>query len=98
MNATGEGIPCPVCGRSDLHQVKDTRPGPGYWRRRRYCACGERFNTVEFHVANPRAGLPHFPALSLQQKLDAMSERQRKIVEHIIWEFGPHKENGEKPS
>lgn len=89
MKPTGEGIACPVCGNFD-HGVKDSRPGPGYWRRRRACNCGERFTTVEFHAADLRQGVPHLPALDLQKKLTAMPDRQRKIIEHLIWEFGPH--------
>lgn len=92
MKSTGEGIECPVCGSTD-HQVKDSRGGIGYWRRRRACtACDERFTTVEVHVPHPRHGAPYMPGIDLQRQLNAMPDRQRKLIEHLIWEFGPHKE------
>lgn len=91
MRSTGEGIECPVCGSFD-HSVKDSRGGIGYWRRRRLCKCGERFTTVEIHVAHVRHGAPYMPGLDLQRKLSAMPDRQRKLIEHLIWEFGPRKE------
>lgn len=90
MKPTGPGISCPVCGSTD-HAVKDSRPGNGYWRRRRSCKCGERFTTIELEAPNVRPGAPHLPGLDLERKLQAMSQRQRKIIEHLIWEFGPHK-------
>ena len=89
MKPTGDGIACPHCGSID-HAVKDSRPGPGYLRRRRYCVCGQRFTTVEIEVNDFRRGAPYLPALDLQRKLNAMPDRQRKLIEHLIWEFGPH--------
>lgn len=46
-----DGLPCPVCGSTARHVVKDSRPTHafgGTMRRRRYCpACKSRFSTYE---------------------------------------------------
>jgi hypothetical protein len=46
------GCPCEVCG-TPLTDVIETRPGPGYVRRRRKCFNGHLFTTFEF--STPRA-------------------------------------------
>lgn len=43
------GILCPECGDADSG-VKDSRAQPDGWRRRRLCACGHRFTTLEVTV------------------------------------------------
>lgn len=43
------GVLCPACGSAKT-DVKDSRPQPGGWRRRRRCACGHRFTTMELVV------------------------------------------------
>lgn len=43
------GIICPACGSAKT-DVKDSRPQPDGWRRRRLCGCGHRFSTMELVV------------------------------------------------
>lgn len=40
------GLLCPNCGNR-AHQVTDSRPAVAAHRRRRSCACGYRFTTIE---------------------------------------------------
>lgn len=47
---TDIGMLCPACGQADASGVKDSRPQPGGTRRRRVCACGHRFRTLEVAV------------------------------------------------
>jgi hypothetical protein len=47
---TDIGMLCPACGQADASGVKDGRPQPGGTRRRRVCACGHRFRTLEVAV------------------------------------------------
>jgi len=46
-----EGLGCSACGEAGLSEVLDSRPQEGGWRRRRRCACGHRFSTMEVVVS-----------------------------------------------
>lgn len=45
-----EGLICACCGAVGCSEVRDSRPQQGGWRRRRVCACGHRFSTMEVIV------------------------------------------------
>jgi transcriptional regulator NrdR family protein len=85
---TGLGFRCPSCGGTD-NEVKDSRLGDNYIRRRRKCAaCGMRVTTVEVIVANtgPQQGTPEsvFRAMQVRDTLDALPADKRTLVLDVL--------------
>jgi hypothetical protein len=51
------GLVCSACGVADGAEVRDSRAQPGGWRRRRVCACGHRFSTIELVIDDVGPGV-----------------------------------------
>ena len=47
IHADGAGVRCPKCGNGSRSRVVETRSHDGRVFRRRRCACGTRYSTVE---------------------------------------------------
>lgn len=83
VSASGAGITCPACGSPDM-DVRDSRPGNGYIRRRRQCgACpAERITTVEIITTGEFAG-----AALMLQEINALPLDRRVLVRQLIREL-----------
>lgn len=84
------GIPCPSCGHC-TSDVRDSRPYPGGWRRRRRChACDVTFRTVEFVlpdegiVVKPGVGQTPPTVMTLPEWLQRRAARIRVAVEEAL--------------
>lgn len=82
------GIPCPGCGHT-ASEVRDSRPYPGGWRRRRRCAaCAVTFRTVEFVL--PDDGIVVVPGTGgtppTVQTLPVWLERMRERIAEAVAE------------
>ena len=71
---------CYKCGGRT--SVTDSRKGEGYIRRRRLCACGEKFTTIEVAIGAP------LPDGKLVEELkSAIGEETREGVKQNILEY-----------
>ncbi len=89
MIATGPGLPCPKCAHAES-DVRDSRPGDGYIRRRRRCrVCATKWSTIEWAVE----GLGHtgpepvLRALQLRAAVDRLPAHKREIVLLLVAAF-----------
>lgn len=88
MIKNGPGILCPKCGSPHL-EVVDSRPGPDYVRRRRKCRIcpeGPRLTTLET-VLPDNGDTGALEALRLQQRIMALTEVRRHLIQALIREF-----------
>lgn len=75
---------CPVC-RSGTSRVKDSRPSGthhGMWARRRECANGHRFTTMEMNEA--RFNALFATARDYEDRLALLRETYRRMLRELL--------------
>lgn len=75
------GIVCPSCGGTS-NRVTDSRPAEngGYTRRRKLCACGEKFTTQEIVVARGETAVATNRAALAESIIAEITARLPRIV------------------
>lgn len=87
------GLSCPGCG-STADEVRDSRKGPGFIRRRRRClGCERRFTSIEMVFGMAGESFqgkkdPFVEAAAWHRAIVAMSPEHRRIVNDLIRAFG----------